>query len=224
MAEVTARPGPGTAADRAKAVARRDVPAGVEQAENRAEQTPESGLAAQAAAARADRIGPAVVLIGPPGSGKSSVGAAIARVTGLALRDTDSDIERSAGRTIPDIFVEDGEQAFRAMERAAVRTALTEHSGVLALGGGAVLSQETRTNLAGHRVVFLNLSMPTGVRRTGLSSNRPLLAGVNPRATYRALLDARLSLYRETATMEIQTDQLSVAEVAMAVIEKLELS
>ena len=151
------------------------------------------------------------------------MGAAVARSTGLSFRDTDLDIERSSGRSIPDIFLQDGEERFRELERAAVLTALAEHPGVLALGGGAVLADETRAHLLGHSVVFLNLSMPTGVKRTGLAVNRPLLAGVNPRATYRALLEARLVHYRETARFEIQTDELSVADVARTIIEKLEL-
>ena len=123
-------------------------------------------------------VRPAVVLVGPPGSGKSSVGRAVARLTGLDLRDTDADIERSSGRSIPDIFANDGEDAFRALERAAVGAALAEHAGVLALGGGAVLASETRTVLAGHRVVFLALTMPTGVQRTGLG-RQPAAAGGN---------------------------------------------
>ncbi len=167
---------------------------------------------------------PAVVLIGPPGSGKSTVGRAIARLTGLDLRDTDADIERASGRTIPDIFANDGEDAFRTLERAAVSAALAEHPGVLALGGGAVLAPETRAVLAGHSVVFLALTMPTGVRRTGLATHRPLLVGMNPRATYKALLDARLPLYREVATLEIATDDRSVREVAELIVEKLDLA
>jgi shikimate kinase len=169
-------------------------------------------------------VRPAVVLVGPPGSGKSSVGRAIARLTGLRLRDTDADIERSSGRTIPDIFANDGEEAFRALERAAVRAALAEHGGVLALGGGAVLAPGTRAALAGHRVVFLALTMPTGVHRTGLSANRPLLVRVNPRATYKVLLDARVPLYREVATLEVATDNRSVRDVAELIVAELGLS
>ena len=151
------------------------------------------------------------------------MGRAIARLTGLDLRDTDADIERSSGRTIPDIFANDGEDAFRVLERAAVSAALAEHPGVLALGGGAVLAPETRAALTGHRVVFLALTMPTGVRRTGLAANRPLLVGMNPRATYKALLDARLPMYREVASLEIATDDRSVREVADLIVEKLDL-
>jgi shikimate kinase len=105
-----------------------------------------------------------------------------------------------------------------------VATALAEHSGVLALGGGSILAEQTRTALKPHTVVFLSLTMPTGVRRTGLASNRPLLTGVNPRATYKALLDARLHLYEEVATIVVQTDDLTVDEVAAVIVDKLGLA
>jgi shikimate kinase len=166
---------------------------------------------------------PLVVLVGPPGSGKTSVGGALAAITGRGFRDTDIDIEATAGRPIPDIFITDGEPVFRAMERDAVRTALAEHDGVLALGGGSILAEQTRAALAAHTVVFLSLTMPTGVKRTGLATNRPLLTGVNPRATYKALLDARLPLYEEVATIVVQTDHLTVVEVAAVIVEKLGL-
>lgn len=172
----------------------------------------------------AGEVRPIVVLVGPPGSGKTSVGAALARLTGRQLRDTDKDIETSAGRPIPDIFLTDGEPVFRAMERAAVAAALTEHDGVLSLGGGSVLAESTRVLLKDQTVVFLSVTMPTGVRRTGLATNRPLLTGVNPRATYKALLDARLHLYREVATLEVATDELTVEQVAAGIIQELKLS
>jgi shikimate kinase len=164
---------------------------------------------------------PVVVLVGPPGSGKTSVGGALARITGRPLRDTDADIVASAGRPISDIFVNDGEPVFRAMERDAVATALVEHDGVLALGGGSILAEQTRAALAEHTVVFLSLTMPTGVKRTGLATNRPLLVGVNPRATYKAMLTARLPLYEEVASLVVQTDDLTVDEVAAVIVEKL---
>jgi shikimate kinase len=151
------------------------------------------------------------------------VGGAIARITGRTLRDTDKDIETTAGRPIPDIFITDGEPVFRAMEREAVARALIEHDGVLALGGGSVLAEQTRAALAGHAVAFLSVTMPTGVKRTGLASNRPLLAGVNPRATYKAMLTARLPIYHEVATIVVQTDDLTVDEVAAVIVEKLGL-
>ena len=94
---------------------------------------------------------------------------------------------------------------------------------MLALGGGSILAEQTRAPAGRHTVVFLGLTMPTGVKRTGLASNRPLLTGVNPRATYKALLDARLPLYQEVATLSVQTDDLTVAEVAAVIAEKLGL-
>lgn len=169
-------------------------------------------------------MAPLVVLVGAPGSGKSSVGKALARSLGVPLRDTDSDIVDQQGRPISDIFTSDGEDHFRELEKAAVAAALTEHDGVLALGGGAILAQDTRELLRGHRVVFLAVSMPNGVKRTGMASNRPLLVGVNPRATFKALLDARLPLYREVSMLEVNTDELDVRAVAAEIVDRLGLA
>ncbi|WET82123.1 shikimate kinase [Amycolatopsis sp. QT-25] len=161
---------------------------------------------------------PRAVIIGPPGSGKSTVGPALAARLGLAFRDTDDDIVASAGKPITDIFAEEGEPAFRVLEEEMVAQALAEHDGVLSLGGGAPITPGTRERLAGHTVVFLNVGMAAGVQRAGLSTARPLLAGVNPRATYKTLLDARLPVYREVATIEIDTDRLTADEVVEAAV------
>ncbi|MER7860101.1 shikimate kinase [Amycolatopsis japonica] len=161
---------------------------------------------------------PRAVIIGPPGSGKSTVGPALAARLGLAFRDSDDDIVASAGKPITDIFAEEGEPAFRALEEEMVAKALAEHEGVLSLGGGAPITPGTRERLAGQTVIFLNVGMAAGVQRAGLSTARPLLAGVNPRATYKALLDARLPVYREVATFEIETDQLTADEVVEAAL------
>ncbi|QFU88734.1 shikimate kinase [Amycolatopsis sp. YIM 10] len=166
-------------------------------------------------------MSPRAVVVGPPGSGKSTVGRLLAQQLGVGFRDTDDDIVDRAGKSISEIFTDDGEPAFRALEEEAVSVALAEHDGVLAVGGGAVLSERTRGRLAGHTVVFLNVGMAEGVRRTGVSSARPLLAGVNPRATYKALLEARLPVYREVATIEIGTDELIPADVVTAIEERL---
>ena len=165
---------------------------------------------------------PVLVLVGPPAAGKTTVGTLLADRLGVAFRDTDSDIVAQVGRPVADIFVQDGEAAFRAMERAAVAEGLAGHGGVLGLGGGAVLAPETRRLLAAHRVVFLSVDVPAAVRRIGMNRDRPLLLG-NPRAKLRALLDARLPLYREVATAIVETDLLTPHEVADAVLAAVDL-
>ncbi len=166
---------------------------------------------------------PSVVLVGPPGAGKSSVGVVLADMLQLPFRDVDQDIVAVQQRSISDIFTTDGEERFRELEREAVTSALAEHGGVLALGGGAVLDPSIRDLLRGQRVVFLSVSMPQGVQRTGMAANRPLLVGVNPRATFKALLDARVPLYREIAALEVDTDAVDVRQVATSIIQKLGL-
>jgi shikimate kinase len=161
-----------------------------------------------------------MVVLGPPGAGKTTVGRLLAVRLGAPFRDVDDDIVAAAGKPISEIFTGDGEPVFRAMEEDAVAAALRTHDGVLALGGGAVLSAITRQRLIGHTVLFLNVGMAEGVRRTGLSTARPLLTGVNPRSTFKALLDARLPLYREVATIEVGTDDRDPEQVVDVVIEK----
>ncbi|MEU6932535.1 shikimate kinase [Streptomyces sp. NPDC046374] len=166
--------------------------------------------------------GPLVVLVGPMGSGKSTVGALLAERLGAAYRDTDADIVATEGREISDIFVEDGEDHFRALERAAVRRAVTEHEGILALGGGAVLDEGTRALLAGLPVAYLSMDVEEAVRRVGLGAARPLLA-VNPRRQWRELMDARRHLYTEVARVVVATDDRTPEEVADAVLDALDL-
>lgn len=165
--------------------------------------------------------GPCAVIVGPPGSGKTTIGTMLARRLGVAFRDTDEDVVRTQGRSISDIFTVDGEATFREFERQAVAAAVAEHAGVLSLGGGAVLSEDTRAVLAGLPVVFLSVGLAEGARRTGLSTARPLLAGLNPRATFKALLDARLPLYREVATIEVVTDNRTPEAVVEDVAAQL---
>jgi shikimate kinase len=137
----------------------------------------------------------------------------MAEALGVAFRDTDADVEAVAGKTISEIFFDDGEEHFRALERAAVATALAEHDGVLSLGGGAVLADETRELLRGHHVVFLSVGLADAAKRVGLSRDRPVLA-LNPRATLHNLLEQRLPLYREVATVEVVTDGRRPEDVA----------
>ncbi|HJQ06190.1 MAG TPA: shikimate kinase [Nocardioides sp.] len=164
---------------------------------------------------------PCVVVAGPPGSGKSTVGPLLAKHLGVRFRDSDDDIVARAGRSISDIFATDGEPAFREIEESVVAEALADHDGVLSLGGGAVLAHGTRERLRGHEVVFLNVGFAVGVKRVGLSTARPLLAGVNPRATFKSLLDERRPVYREVATIEVDTDDRSPAQVVAAIAAEL---
>ncbi len=163
-----------------------------------------------------------VVLVGPMGVGKSTVGALLAERLGCGYRDTDEDIVATDGRTIADIFVDDGEPAFRAMERRAVHQALAEHEGVLALGGGAILDTGTRELLAGLPVVYLSMDVEEAVERTGHNAARPLLA-VNPPRPGRELREARRHLYVEVARAVVATDGRTPKEVAQAVLDALEL-
>ncbi|MFB7937382.1 shikimate kinase [Streptomyces sp. NPDC004779] len=166
--------------------------------------------------------GPLVVLVGPMGSGKSTVGALLAERLGAPYRDTDTDIVAAEGREISDIFVEDGEERFRALEKAAVARAVADHRGVLALGGGAILDADTRALLAGQPVAYLSMDVEEAVRRVGLGAARPLLA-VNPRRQWRELMDARRTLYEEVASVVVATDARTPEEVAEAVLDALEL-
>jgi shikimate kinase len=158
-------------------------------------------------------VTPLVVLVGPSGAGKSTVGQLVADRRGVEFRDTDSDVERVAGESISDIFVDRGEAAFRALEREAVERALAEHDGVLALGGGAVVNDDTRGLLASHRVVFLDVGLTDAAARVGLNRDRPLLLG-NVRTQLHAMMAERRPLYDEVATTTVSTDGRTPDEVA----------
>ncbi|RFC76487.1 shikimate kinase [Streptomyces sp. AcE210] len=156
------------------------------------------------------------------GVGKSTVGELLAEWLGSAYRDTDADIVAAQGRPIADIFVDEGEPRFRELERQAVREAIAEHPGVLALGGGAILDESTRALLAPLPVVYLSMDVEEAVKRTGLNTARPLLA-VNPRRQWRELMEARRHLYTEVARVVVPTDDRTPEEVARAVLDALEL-
>lgn len=160
---------------------------------------------------------PRLVLVGPPGAGKTTVGRLVADRLAVGFRDTDADVEQQVGKSIAEVFFDEGEQAFRAFEKAAVARALAEHEGVLALGGGAVLAEQSRTSLAGHEVVLLEVGLSDAARRVGLSRDRPVLA-LNPRASLRALLDERLPLYRQVAVRTVVTDGRTPEQVADEVL------
>lgn len=161
--------------------------------------------------------GPRVVLVGSMGAGKTTVGGLVAAALGVGFADTDHLVEAEAGKPVAEIFVDDGEAHFRALERAAVRRALETHDGVLALGGGAVLDEGTRALLAGHQVVFLKVGLSDAASRVGLGVSRPLLLG-NVRGRIKQLLDERTPIYTAVARHTVATDGLSAAEVADRVL------
>ncbi len=155
------------------------------------------------------------------GAGKTTVARVLAERWGVAVRDTDHDVEAVAGKPIAEIFVDDGEEHFRALERAAVATALAEHDGVLALGGGAVLAEETRALLSDHLVVFLRVGLSEAVKRVGLGASRPLLLG-NVRGRIKALLDERTPIYEAVARISVDTDGRTPQDVAAEIIDRVE--
>jgi shikimate kinase len=163
-------------------------------------------------------MAPLVVLVGPPGAGKSTVGRLLASRFGTTYRDTDVDVEQTAGMKVADVFFEHGEEHFRELERVAVATALTEHNGVLVLGGGAILDSTTRELLHDQRVIFLDVDLADATKRVGLNRDRPLLLG-NPRAQLFALMEARRPLYEEVASAVVNSSGKSVAAVTAEVAE-----
>ncbi|WP_273732029.1 shikimate kinase [Mycolicibacterium septicum] len=167
-------------------------------------------------------MAPKAVLIGLPGSGKSTIGRRLAKALNLTMLDTDAAIEKTTGRTIADIFATDGEAEFRRIEEEVIRSALATHDGVLSLGGGAVTTAGVRSALAGHTVVYLEISAAEGVRRTGGSTVRPLLAGPDRAEKFRALMSERVPLYRRVATMRINTNRRNPGAVVRTIVTRLE--
>lgn len=167
--------------------------------------------------------GPLVVLIGPPGAGKTTIGRKLARELGVELYDTDAGIEEVTGRTIPEIFADDGEPEFRRIEEEVVGDALATRGGVVSLGGGAVLSERTRALLRDRTVVYLEISIAEGLRRTGAGTHRPLLGGDDPGTKYRELMRTRRPLYREVTSIRVRTDGRSPGRVVRSILGKLAL-
>ena len=167
-------------------------------------------------------MAPKAVLIGMPGSGKSTIGRRLSKSLGVALLDTDAVIEQTTGRTIPDIFTDDGETGFRRIEEQVVRDTLASHDGVLSLGGGAITSPGVREALSGHEVVYLEISAAEGVRRTGGTTVRPLLAGGDRAEKFRALMSQRVPLYRQAATIRVNTNRRNPGAVVRYIVSQLE--
>ena len=169
--------------------------------------------------------GPQLVIVGPPGAGKTTIATLLGERLGVDVRDTDADVEAATGMAVADIFIEKGEPVFRELEEEAVAKALVELSandkgGIVALGGGAVLSERTREALRPHRVLYLEVGLAAAVQRVGLGAGRPLLLG-NVRSTLKRLLDERAPLYRAVADITIKTDGVDPAAVVDWVIDEL---
>ena len=164
--------------------------------------------------------GPVAVLIGPPGAGKTAVGPLLAERLGTSFRETDADIAAVAGRPVSDIFIEQGEPAFRQLEREAAARALREHEGVLALGSGAVLDPDIQARLEGLPVVYLAADFGTVARRVGLERPHIVIPG-NPRGRLRAMLAERRPLYEQLATVTVETDDLDPDELAAEISARL---
>jgi shikimate kinase len=167
-------------------------------------------------------VRPCVVLTGPPGSGKTTVGRALATLLSVELRDTDLAIEVRQGQSISDIFLDEGEARFRELERAEVALALASHSGVLSLGGGAVMDPVTAEALCGHTVVFLDVGIADAAKRVGFDRSRPLLA-VNPRAQWIRMMALRRPTYERLATLSVQTGGRAPRDIAAEIVRLLDI-
>jgi shikimate kinase len=163
-----------------------------------------------------------ILLIGPPGAGKSTVGAALAKELGMQFVDTDQVIEKEGGKSITDIFVVDGEPHFRALEMQTLKSVLSLESAVLSLGGGAPISDEAQQLIKNSKshTVFLDVSLSTAAPRVGFNRDRPLLLG-NPRAQWQTLSDKRRPIYELLADDCIKVDDMDVDQVVAAINKSL---
>ncbi|MFZ9542918.1 MAG: shikimate kinase [Candidatus Nanopelagicaceae bacterium] len=163
-----------------------------------------------------------IVLIGPPGSGKSSVGKALSRKLSRPWIDTDTEVESRAGKKISEIFLEDGEATFRALERDVVDQVMGSEAAIVSLGGGSVLNEASQKRITtAKEVVFLDVSISNAAPRVGFNKDRPLLA-INPRQQWLQLMEKRRPIYESLATITVSTDNKKPDQVADEIIEAIE--
>jgi len=167
-------------------------------------------------------MAPRVILIGPMGSGKTTIGKLIAKRLDIAFRDTDQVVEEETGRTVSDIFLEDGEDAFRLLEKGVLRNELLSDGTVLALGGGAPISMDAQSALRAiaSPVVYLDISLATVAPRIGFNRDRPLLLH-NPRGQWQTLMEARRPIYESIADTVIDVNTKSENEIVDEILEVL---
>ncbi|CAB4908080.1 MAG: shikimate kinase [Actinobacteria bacterium] len=165
-------------------------------------------------------MSPVAVLVGAPGAGKSTVGKRLATALGVPFADSDLEIEHEAGMSVSDIFVTQGEPAFRELEEAVIAKALAEHEGVLALGGGAIMNAQTRDRLKGLPVIWLDVDLGQAAKRVGMNQARPLLLG-DIRANMNRLMKERTPIYQEVSTIVVNTSGLKVREVVDEIIKQI---
>ena len=163
---------------------------------------------------------PRVILIGPMGSGKTTIGQLVATRLDIAFRDTDHVIEERSGRTVADIFLEDGEDAFRLLEKAVLRDELLSDETVLALGGGAPISMDAQSALRAiaSPVIYLDISLATVAPRIGFNRDRPLLLH-NPRGQWQTLMEARRPIYESIADTVIDVNTKSESDIVSEILE-----
>ncbi len=167
-------------------------------------------------------MAPRVILIGPMGSGKTTIGQLVASKLGIAFRDTDHVIEGRAGKSVSDIFLEDGEDEFRILEKKVLRDELLSDGTVLALGGGAPISVDAQSALRAiaSPVIYLDISLATVAPRIGFNRDRPLLLH-NPRGQWQTLMEARRPIYESIADSVIDVNDKSESEIVTLILEVL---
>jgi shikimate kinase len=168
-------------------------------------------------------MAPRVILIGPMGSGKTTIGSLLAEKLGLAFRDTDHLIEEREEKPVSQIFLDQGEDVFRAIEKRVLRDELLTDGTVLSLGGGAPISIDAQSALRAisSYIIFLDISLSTVVPRIGFNRDRPLLLN-NPRGQWQTLMEARRPIYEALADVTINVDDKSEEEIVTIALSSLE--